>query len=362
MHQTTEDQEAHLFEIEKFVQDIEHSREVGFVELLDRYGRVKDVCKLYLGKRYYNLLNNWFDQYSELYCYSARVEVFYDVCKELDLLRTDPFPVGEPVDFECAGGVRYMDLFNTLINQIRARCQSREFTERERFRLANAESNRQRALAMEEAMFEVKGRWLILSLTLGFKEAFRQLITPEIMQKYRNRFFAARRFNKLLSGIKNYAWTLEQGKKAGLHLHVILFYSADRNHDAFIAQQMGEYWVNVVTEGKGAYWNSNASDLKPGYEKRHGVGVGQINYDDGEKRKALQTNLLYLAKVEQHLMMKTTGRIRTFDMGRVPKKGKPGRPRADSGVRSAEIDGGAQVVGVSTPRDAGIRPFGLPQS
>ncbi|OIT16253.1 hypothetical protein BL243_12250 [Ralstonia solanacearum] len=332
----TEDQEAYLFEIEKFVRDIEKGCNGGFVEVVDRYGRVKEVCKLYLGERYYYLLNNWLEHYSDLACYSARVEVFYSVSKELDLLQSDPFPVGEPVDFECAGGMRYMDLFNTLIDQIRARCQSREFKEQERFRLANAERNQENVLLMEEAMFEVKGRWLILYVTLGIKEEFRHLITPEIFQQLRNRFFAARRFNKLMSGIKNYAWTLEQGKKAGLHLHVIVFYSADHNHDAYIAQQMGEYWVNVVTEGRGAYWNSNASDLKAGYEKRHGIGVGQINYDDGEKRKALRTNLLYLAKAEQHLMIKSSQRIRTFDMGRVPKKGKAGRPRADSGVRWTE--------------------------
>ncbi|MFM0488285.1 hypothetical protein [Paraburkholderia graminis] len=348
MNQNTEDHDAHLFEIEKFVRDIEKGFKGGFVEVVDRYGRVKDVRELYLGKRYYRLLNNWLERYSEGYCYSARIEVFYDVCKGLGLLHPDPFPIGEPVDFDCAGGTRYIDLFDALIERIRARCQSREFTEQERQRSVSAERNQQNVLAMDEAMFEAKGRWLILYLTLGIKEELRHLITPEIIQKYRARFFAARRFNKLFSGIKNYAWSLEQGMKAGLHLHVILYYSGEHNHDAFIARQMGEYWVNVVTDGKGTYWNSNASDLKPGYEKRHGIGVGQINYDDGEKRKALRINLLYLAKAEQYLMIKSSERTRTFDMGRVPKKRKAGRPRAESGRRSSEIDGVAQVVGVST--------------
>lgn len=357
MYEINEDHDAYLFEIEKFVQDIENSREGGFIEVLDRYGRIKGTRKLYLGERYYYLLNDWLNQYSDLYCYSARVEVFYDVCKGLDLLHLDPFPVGEPVDFECAGGMRYMDLFNTLIDRIRARCQSRQFKERERLRLANAESNQQRALAMEEAMFEVKGRWLILYVTFGIKEEFRHLITPEIIQQYRNRFFAARRFNKLLSGIKNYVWTLEQGTTAGLHLHVIVFYSADHNHDAYIAQQMGEYWVNVVTDGKGAYWNSNATDLKPGYEKRHGIGVGQINYDDGEKRKALQTILLYLAKAEQHLMIKTAERIRTFDMGRVPTKVKSGRPRvAADASNSAGSSIGVDADDAATAIDGAQEP------
>ncbi|RQU39023.1 inovirus Gp2 family protein [Burkholderia cenocepacia] len=124
-----------------------------------------------------------------------------------------------------------------------------------------------------------------------------------------------------MSGIKNYVWAIEQGEEAGLHLHVILFYSAEHNHDEYIARQIRDYSVNVVTQGKGDGWNSNEEWRKRYYEKRgHGVGVGQINWNDSKKREALRKNLTYLAKSEQYLMMKGAERIRTFDMGRVPKK------------------------------------------
>lgn len=86
-----------------------------------------------------------------------------------------------------------------------------------------------------------------------------------------------------------------------------------------------------MTEGKGAYWNSNQAWLKRRYEKRgHGIGVGQINWDDTEKRQALRVNLVYLAKAEQHLMIQGPESVRTFDMGQVPKKIKSGRPRGDA--------------------------------
>jgi hypothetical protein len=39
---------------------------------------------------------------------------------------------------------------------------------------------------------------------------------------------------------------------------------------------------------------------------------------------------VYLAKSEQYLMLKSADRIRTFDMGQVPKKSSSGRPRVDS--------------------------------
>jgi hypothetical protein len=338
----------HLFNIEKFVLEVEKGRKGGFVEVATRSTQAKRICALYLGKKYYRLLNDWLERYSDLYCYSARVEVFYDVCKQLGLIGWDPFWFDEPGDFVGTDGVRYMDLFNSLIEQIYVCCQSREFTERERLRLANAEKNKRNALALEEAMFSNEtgqSRWLVLSLTLRYKPNFRQRSTPELIQQHRDRFFAARRFNTLMSGIKNYVWTIEQGEETGLHLHVILFYSADHNHDESIAKQIGEYWVDSVTEGKGDYWNSNAAWLKKVYKNRgHGIGVGQINWNDTEKREALRKRLVYLAKAQQYLMVKAAQNMRTFDMGRVPKKLKSGRPRVGAVICEDDVEQAVEPV------------------
>ncbi|WP_050068490.1 inovirus-type Gp2 protein [Burkholderia cenocepacia] len=326
----------HLFQIEKFVQCIESGKKGGFVEEASRYSGVKRIRQLYLGRYFYRLVNDWLQRYSDMHCYSARVEVFYDVCRELRMFEPYSFVFRSPGEVARADGARYMDAFNMLIEQIRIRCQSREFKEHERLRQLNADRNKRNVLALEEAMFSNetgRSRWLVLSLTLRYKPQFRRWITPEVIQQHRERFFAARRYNTLMSGIKNYVWAIEQGEGTGLHLHVILFYSAEHNHDEHIAKQIGEYWANVVTEGKGDYWNSNAEWLKKSYEKRgHGVGVGQINWNDTNKREALRKNLEYLAKSSQYLMIKGADRIRTFDMGQVPTKAKVGRPRTDTSI------------------------------
>ncbi|CAJ0802578.1 hypothetical protein LMG7141_04129 [Ralstonia condita] len=322
----------HLFEIEQFVKYIQKGED-GFVDEMTRYSRKWKIRPLYLGKKYYRLVDEWLGHYSDIYHYSARVEVFYAACKELGLLGAYPFSfVGKPEHIVRADGMRNMDVFNILIEKIRARCQTREFKERERLRGENAKRNVRRALALEEAMFSEKtgrSRWLVLSLTLNYKPKFRCEITPEMMQQHRERFFAARDFNKLMSGIKGYVWAIEQGEESGLHLHVILFYSSGFNHDVFIAKQILDYWINTVTQGKGDGWNSNTGWRKKWYAERgHGIGVGQINWDETEKRQALRVNLAYLGKAEQYLMARTTKRIHTFGMGRVPEKKKSGRPRS----------------------------------
>ncbi|MGG2042837.1 hypothetical protein [Burkholderia gladioli] len=334
----------HLFEIEKFVQGIESGKRGGFVEDVSRYSGVKRIRPLYLGRYFYRLANDWLRRYSNVHHYSARVEVFYDVCKELGMTEPYSFMFGLPGEIARADGARYMDAFDMLIEKIRERCESREFKERERLRETNAEKNKTNVLALEEAMFSKetgRARWLVLSLTLRYKPQFRRWITPEVIQQHRDRFFVARRFNTLMSGIKNYVWAIEQGEDTGLHLHVILFYSGEHNHDEHIAKQIGEYWVNVVTEGKGDYWNSNTERLKRSYETRgHGIGVGQVNWNDTKKREALRKNLMYLAKSEQYLMIKGAERVRTFDMGRVRKKGKAGRPRNEASTNEVNDNSG----------------------
>lgn len=328
----------HLYDIEKFVKAIQRGWKGGFIEITARYSGLKTIRELYLGKKYYRLINDWVERYSNLHQYSVRVEVFYDVCKAMGVIGVRNFHFKQPGEIARADGARYMDAFNMLIEEISVRCQSREFKEQERLRLLGAKHNEERVLAMEEAMFSPetgRSRWLILSLTLGYKPKFRRWITPGIVGQHRDRLFDARRFNKLIAGIKNYVWTIEQGEGTGLHLHVILFYSADHNHDEFIARQIGDYWKQVVTQGKGDCWNSNEAWLKARYRSRHGVGVGQINWNDTEKREALRKLLVYLAKAEQYLMLKAAKGMHTFGMGQIPKKIKAGRPRSRVDARDA---------------------------
>jgi|GEM_PF-2797368 len=325
---------GHLFKIEKFVKSIENRWTGGFIEERAKYSGLMQLRELFLGKNFYSSMNDCIGRYSSIYRYSARVEAFYDTCKEIGLLDQfgeRHFNFEEPEHVHVRTGMAHFEIFNVLIGKIRARVQSREFTERERLRLVNATRRERSVLKMEEDMFSEptgRSRWLVLSLTLRIKPAFRRWVTPEKFQEYRKRFFVARRYNELMKGIANYVWAIEQGEESGLHLHVILFYDArTHNHDEFIAKQIGEYWSNVVTENKGEAWSSNQAWLKRRYAKKHGVGVGQINWNEREKRDALRTNLAYLAKADQYLISRSVEHMHTFDMGKIPKKIKSGPPR-----------------------------------
>ncbi|APD36947.1 hypothetical protein BOC52_26215 [Burkholderia pseudomallei] len=194
-----------------------------------------------------------------------------------------------------------------------------------RVRKRNAERNESKGLAIERQVFESKARQLVLMLHFGFQERHRPNITFQEIQKYRQKFFNNCRSNKLLRGIVDYIWKLEEGDESGLHLHVLIFYTADSCRDVYIARLIGEYWVKL-TEGKGQYWNSNANKIF--HEKYgHGVGTGEINWDDDDKREALRENIRYMTKADQFLKMKYGDHCRLFGTSQVEEKKKLGRPR-----------------------------------
>jgi hypothetical protein len=331
----------YLFMIEQFVKEVEKQytekgQAKGIREWVGRDGFMK--AKPYsLGKAYYGKLNHWIERYREGARYSAHVEAFHDASKDLGILGgRKRFWFGELGDSDVHHDKSYAEWFNELIAKIHERCQSRKF--RERMRLL--EIHRQRSIdnvtAFEQKLFCPEtgwARWLVIELTLKYESKYRGSITLDDVIKHRDTFFRSRNYNNLMSCIKAYVWAIEEGEDTGFHLHVILFCLPFTKDDERLANQIGDYWEDVVTEGRGRYWNSNRADLKPGYERRgHGVGVGLIEHNNGKMRGSLLENLLYLAKAEQQLQVRAEGNVHTFGMSGVPKKEKAGRPRNSCAV------------------------------
>ena len=181
-----------------------------------------------------------------------------------------------------------------------------------------ADRNAARAMQFEQAMFDSRSRYLILVLTLGYKPERQREVTLDLLQEHRNRLLNNKRCNELLQGINGYVWKIEEGyNSGGLHFHVVIFYSGDHRADILFAKRIGEYWVDVVTQGMGAYWNSNAAKDAHA-EFGHGIGTGQINRNDDTKREALRQNLRYLAKDDQHVETRTSPHCRTFGTSQFP--------------------------------------------
>ena len=115
----------------------------------------------------------------------------------------------------------------------------------------------------------------------------------------------------------------ENGK--GVHGHAYLFYDGNKvQKEVYIAKQIGEYWKNNITKGKGVYYNCNVKE----YKNR---GIGMLDYKDEEKIKILKENAIsYLLKTDDQSIddIKTNSKDRAIVRWTMPKpKSKAGRPR-----------------------------------
>lgn len=280
---------------------------------------------------YFYVLKVFLKQYAyeERFVFSPHVAA---VAEALEAMQLHPlgFKFCHPDSYDHARQKYHAEIFNEVVAKVQPILRSSKFREALRTRRRNAERNEAKGLAIEEKVFAAKSRTLVLMLHFGYLQEHRQKITLDEIQSHRRKFFNNCRSNKLLRGIVDYIWKLEEGDESGLHLHVLIFYTAESCRDVYIAQQVGEYWKTVVTGGKGQYWNSNANKWL--HQKfGHGVGTGEIEWNEEEKREALRTNIRYMTKADQFLRVKYGAHSRLFGTSAPEPKKREGRPRVPSG-------------------------------
>lgn len=137
-----------------------------------------------------------------------------------------------------------------------------------------------------------------------------------------------------LKGFIGYMWKLEYTEIKSFHYHMMFFLDGSKHReDITIAQNIGELWVNEITQEDGVYWNCNAYKNK--YRK---LGVGMISNDDAVLRENVLDTALYLVKKDYLIRsVMFNAKNRAFGKGQIPEKSKSGRPRKES-MKDFEIE------------------------
>jgi hypothetical protein len=131
-------------------------------------------------------------------------------------------------------------------------------------------------------------------------------------------------------------WTIEFGPMKGLHFHVFFHFNGQVVRQGItIAQELGEHWQHVITNGRGIYWNVNAREEKLEAEGRRGIGL--ISHSDEKRRKNLIRSALYLVKADLFVRLVMPGIGKTFGHGRFRprKKSNAGRKRKGQRLNAA---------------------------
>lgn len=173
---------------------------------------------------------------------------------------------------------------------------------------------------------------LVIRLDLSYQKEFRCSDEISARDVARHRRKLLDHLGKGMFGeMLGYAWKFEMGKRKGFHNHMIFFFDGAKScKDVVISKMIGDYWRDVVTDGKGAYYNCNA--FKGNYKC---CGIGMVHYADDAAREGLRLAAAYMTKLDEYFKLSVRG-VRSFGKGVLPKTPavKRGRKRRSAGLGS----------------------------
>ncbi|TXI95340.1 MAG: inovirus Gp2 family protein [Burkholderiaceae bacterium] len=167
----------------------------------------------------------------------------------------------------------------------------------------------------------------VIRLDLSYrKEHARKASLEKINQDFTHLLNNRRTKPSIFENMVGYIAKREYTNDKGPHIHSVFIFDGQKvSKDAYKGDQIGEYWKNEITDGKGIFHNCNRE--KGTYSE---CALGMIDHTDETKRTVLKEKAIaYLCKEEQNIdPIKQSGTERSFTRGIAPrKKSNAGRPR-----------------------------------
>ncbi len=192
-----------------------------------------------------------------------------------------------------------------------------------------------------DQLLENHSKIQVIRLDLSYKkEHARKASLEKINQDFTHLLNNRRTKPSIFENMVGYIAKREYTEDKGPHIHTLFIYDGQKiSKDAYKGDQIGAYWKNEITEGKGIFHNCNREKGK--YAE---CALGMIDHTDEAKRTLLKEKAIaYLCKDEQSVdPIKQSGSERSFTRGIAPrKKSNAGRPRL-SDMRAADDDDSLQ--------------------
>ncbi len=320
-----------LIRIEEFVTKVLSSDDPGFVKQNRLLGRgdlriAKESIKRLPLADYFPHVIPLFQNYSPEYRYSHAVDLFFKCCFKLELGKEW---FSDPKGYTTMRGDKpktQLELFHDLIDLIRTESRSAEFNGKISRREHSANRNYESALPFVTGLFSK--RQLVLRVDLYYMPEYAISTSAEDAKSDLAHFLYTFRHNKGLTKYLNaYFWKMEFGHQKGMHIHMLFFYDGHEvKDDEYCANRIGTFWKNVITNGRGRFYNGNTAEHKAEYAKVGLLGIGmidRINEDPDKDTSKITRDILlnkilkYLLKADQYLLATKLDNIK----GRIYGKG-----------------------------------------
>mgnify|MGYP000119576271 CR=1 FL=1 len=266
------------------------------------------------------------------YSYTNCINLFIDACEELNLICDD---VGgtrlTTVDFLTQSD-DYWTVYVRLLETLYRNGNSVEFKAKlmNTFRLINYREKEYTGFV--QALFNVHSRIVVLRIDLEYQKAIARTVSLSEALDDLDHLVANMRNNAMFDHMLGYIFKVEYGVDRGIHIHSILFFNGSRRNGANHighAKQIGDYWQNKITLGRGTYWNVNAKIEQ--YRQKGICGIGPIHWHEYD----VQANLLnmvihYVCKEQQMIRSDAEPYRKIIRKQHFPKinEVRRGRPRA----------------------------------
>jgi hypothetical protein len=305
--------------IDGFVQKVLETDEPGYIATTGINGRVIWLRQPWVEPYYRSMTSVMTPMlYEHFDVRNVFVDLFLHACSELQIDTWHSYVLAQPGLKANANAIA----FNALIETIRHLATQRPFPSR----IWHARNDWKASLSscerFVEKLFTQRSRYAVVRVDLAYlKEHAFDVFTADAradMSRLLKHIRCGKkrkqecRERDLFANLAGYIWKLEYGTDRLLHFHCFFFFREKNGRQAgYWAQEIGKYWVDVITQGRGTIENCNFHWYRHADE-----GIGEVNRNDSAKRENLQRALAYLFKAEQCLpIRKSDPRWRTFGKG-----------------------------------------------
>ena len=140
---------------------------------------------------------------------------------------------------------------------------------------------------------------LAIRVDLGYlKEHSEQALLSDIKKDVKKLLDNRRGKPSIFQDQVGYVVKYENAPDKGPHAHALFLYDGQHvQKDAYIGDQIGKYWSENITAGKGVHHNCNRDK-----DKYKDCGIGMINHADSHKRENLLNHVVpYMLKADQSI-------------------------------------------------------------
>lgn len=258
--------------------------------------------------KYLSDIQQLMDIYEDRYDYSEQLQIFRNACQDIGLERS---PYG-PICLDTTGChyLSFAHSMNTLVARVRQLTNEPDYQRKAHDHRYQAQKNTEKLEDYIRAVMNKYSRTVVVRIDLHYLSIVDPLLRIEHLYADLATLLKTRERNPIFKHETGYAWTIEQGKDKGFHIHTAFFFNgAHVRSDWHKAVEIGELWFKI-TGGRGYIFNCNADKAKYG----ENLGIGIFNRTNSQSIDKVVKAVNYLTKDSQSPRIKPT-RARTFGTG-----------------------------------------------